>query len=61
MKGESQNKTIDAKQGLPAGRQGGFLQLLLLILLALLIMKFLGITVSEVIYWFKSFFGSVLR
>ena len=54
MKGESQNKTIDAKQG-------GFLQLLLLILLALLIMKFLGITVSEVIYWFKSFFGSVLR
>ena len=42
-------------------KQGGFLKIIILIILALLIMKLSGITVSEVIDWFKSFFGSVLK
>ena len=41
--------------------EGGFLQLIILIIIALLIMKYLGITVSGVIDWFVSFFGSVLK
>lgn len=52
---------MNTKQGLPAGRQGGFLELIIFILVALLIMKYFDITISEVIYWFKSFFASVLR
>lgn len=54
MEGESDNKIRENKQG-------GFLEIIIFILLALFIMKILGITVSEVIYWFKSFFASVLR
>ncbi|MBI2594815.1 MAG: hypothetical protein HYW38_00960 [Candidatus Colwellbacteria bacterium] len=42
-------------------KQGGFLELIIFILVALLIMKYFDITISEVIYWFKSFFASVLR
>lgn len=57
MKGERHN----TNQGLPAARQGGFLEFIIFILVALLIMKYMGLTVSEVIDWFKSFFGSVLR
>jgi hypothetical protein len=40
-------------------KRGGFLQIIIFIIVALLIMKFLGVTVSEVVDWFKSFFGSV--
>ncbi len=42
-------------------RQGGFLEIIIFILIVLLIMKYFDITLSEVIFWFKSFFGSVLR
>ena len=54
MKGESGNKLKDSKQG-------GFLELIVLVIIALLIMKYLGLTISEVVTWFKDFFGSVLR
>ena len=39
----------------------GFLQIILVIIIALLIMKYFGITVSGIYNWFMSFFGSVLR
>ncbi|MFA6256923.1 MAG: hypothetical protein WCT29_01285 [Candidatus Paceibacterota bacterium] len=42
-------------------KQGGFLELIVVILIALFLMKYFDITISEVVYWFKSFFGSVLR
>lgn len=42
-------------------KEGGFLQIIILIIIALLIMKYLGITVSGLIDWFSSFFASVLR
>jgi len=42
-------------------KQGGFLELIIFILVALLIMKYFDITISEILYWFKSFFGNVLK
>ena len=42
-------------------KQSGIIQIIVLILIALLIMKFLDITVSEVINWFKTTFGSILK
>ncbi|HEY4513202.1 MAG TPA: hypothetical protein VJH06_01680 [Candidatus Paceibacterota bacterium] len=42
-------------------KQGGFLEIIVLIIIALLIMKYFGITVSGVINWFQTFFASVLR
>jgi len=42
-------------------KKGGFLQIIIIIVIALLIMKYLGITVSGVIDWFMSFFSSVLK
>jgi len=64
MKGERHNKINNMQnnqKGLPAGRQGGFLELIVLIIVALLIMKYMGLTVSEVVDWFKDFFAGVLR
>ncbi|MDP9249547.1 MAG: hypothetical protein M3M85_03515 [bacterium] len=57
MKGESYNKPMNMKNN----KQGGFLELIVLIIVALLIMKYMGVTVSETVDWFKDFFGSVLR
>lgn len=42
-------------------KQGGFLQVIIIIIIALVIMKFLGITLSGVFNWFLAFFRSVLR
>ena len=42
-------------------KKGGFIKLIILILFTLLIMKYFGVTISEAINWFKSFFGSILR
>jgi hypothetical protein len=39
----------------------GFIELLVVIIVALLLMRYLGITVSGVINWFTAFFRSVLR
>ena len=57
MKGERDNKINNTQNN----KQGGFLELIVLIIVALLIMKYLGLTVSEVVDWFKDFFGGVLR
>lgn len=42
-------------------KEGGFIQLIILILIALLIMKYYGVTVTDSINWFKDYFSSVLR
>ncbi|MDR3519943.1 MAG: hypothetical protein P4L63_03620 [Candidatus Pacebacteria bacterium] len=42
-------------------KEGGFIELIILIIIALLIMKYFGITISGVVNWFESFFRSVLR
>ncbi|MFA5841165.1 MAG: hypothetical protein WC847_02755 [Candidatus Paceibacterota bacterium] len=42
-------------------KQGGFIQIIIFIIVALLIMKYFGITISGVINWFTSFFSGVLR
>jgi hypothetical protein len=49
------------KEDGPLSKQGGFIELIILIVIALLLMKYLGITVSGVINWFMSFFRSVFR
>lgn len=56
-----QNKILVPSMAGKNKNEGGFLQLIILIIIALLIMKYLGITVSGVIDWFISFFGSVLK
>jgi hypothetical protein len=42
-------------------KSGGFLQIIILILVALFIMKYSGVTISGLVYWFKTTFASVLR
>ncbi|KKR42936.1 MAG: hypothetical protein UU10_C0011G0015 [Parcubacteria group bacterium GW2011_GWF1_40_6] len=42
-------------------KDGGFLQIIIVIIIALLIMKYFGVTISEVVIWFKTFFASVLK
>jgi len=41
--------------------QGGFIELIVVIIVALLVMRYFGVTISGVIHWFTSFFASVLR
>lgn len=42
-------------------KQSGFLKIIILIVIALLLMKYFNITISGVIDWFTSFFGNVLK
>jgi hypothetical protein len=42
-------------------KNGGFLQFIILILILLFIMKFLGLSISDVIDWFKTTFRDVLK
>ncbi|MBI5139726.1 hypothetical protein HZA26_03915 [Candidatus Nomurabacteria bacterium] len=42
-------------------KKGGFLQIIVLILIALFIMKYSNVTVSDLVLWFKTTFGDVLR
>jgi uncharacterized protein involved in cysteine biosynthesis len=42
-------------------KEGGFLEIIIIIIIALLIMRYFGITVSGVVDWFMGFFRSVLR
>jgi hypothetical protein len=39
----------------------GFIEIIILIVIALLLMKYFGITISGVVEWFKTFFANVLR
>jgi uncharacterized protein involved in cysteine biosynthesis len=54
-------KEIENKKEKIASTQGGFLELIIFIIIALLLMKYFGITISSVVNWFESFFRSVLR
>ncbi len=40
---------------------GGFIQIIISLVIVLFIMKYAGVTVSDVINWFKTTFGDVLR
>jgi len=42
-------------------KNGGFVELIIIILIALFIMKYTGVTVSDVIAWFQNTFSGVLR
>ena len=42
-------------------KEGGIVEIIILIIIALLIMRYFGITVSGVVDWFLGFFRSVLR
>jgi hypothetical protein len=52
---------IQNNKGGHASTQGGFIELIILIIIALLLMKYFNITISGVINWFETFFKSVLR
>ncbi len=41
-------------------KEGGFLKLVILIIVALIIMKYLHISLSDILNWFKTLFKSVL-
>ncbi len=42
-------------------KEDGFIQLIVLVVIALLLMKYYGVTITESIEWFKNYFSSVLR
>ncbi len=42
-------------------KSGGFIQIILLIVIALFVMKYFGITISGVFNWFVNTFQNVLR
>ena len=42
-------------------QKGGFIQLIILIIVGLIVLKFLNLTISDVFYYFKTFFADVLR
>jgi hypothetical protein len=42
-------------------KQGGLIEIIIVIIIALFLMKYFGITISGVINWFESFFRGVLR
>ena len=42
-------------------QSAGFIQIIIVIIVVLFILKFLGLTLSDVINWFKTTFESVLR
>ena len=52
MKNNTKNKENEEK---------GFIEIIILIIVALLLMKYFGVTISGVINWFTSFFSSVLK
>ena len=42
-------------------QSAGFIQIIIAIIVVLFILKFLGLTLSDVINWFKTTFEGVLR
>lgn len=42
-------------------KKSGFIQIIILIVLALVVMKFFDITISDAVNWFKTFFQDVLK
>ena len=49
------------KDNLKNNQQGGIIEIIVLIIVALFVMKFLGITISGVINWFTTTFHNVLQ
>lgn len=41
-------------------RNSGFLQIIVAVVVLLFVLRFFGLTISELYYWFKSLFFSVL-
>ena len=60
VKYNSMKKIMKNKKG-DLSAQAGFIQIIIVIIIALFIMKYLGITVSGVISWFMTTFENVLR
>mgnify|MGYP001574961308 CR=1 FL=1 len=42
-------------------KEGGFIQIIVLVVIALLVMKYYGITITIAFNWFKDYFSSVLQ
>ncbi len=42
-------------------QQGGFIQLIIAIIILLFIMKYTGVTLSDIVNWFANTFHTVLR
>ena len=42
-------------------KQGGLIELIIIIIIALLLMKYFNITISSVVNWFRDFFATVFR
>ncbi len=42
-------------------KNGGFFQLIILIIVALFILKYTGLTIGDVVNWFKTTFSGVFR
>jgi hypothetical protein len=56
------------KNILKRNKEGGFIELIVLVVIALLLMKYFGVTVSmvldwakEFVEWFKTFFKDILK
>lgn len=45
----------------PSRNQSGFIELIILIIIFLFILKYMDLTISDVVYWFKDTFQEVLR
>jgi len=50
---------IKNEEGGPASTQGGFLKLIIFIIIALFLMKYFKISLSDVLDWLKALFNSV--
>jgi hypothetical protein len=50
------NKLNDASRA-----QGGFLKLIIFIIVALLLLKYFNISLSDIIHWIESFFKTVFK
>jgi len=47
------------KEDEPASTQGGFLKLIIFIIIALFLMKYFGISFSDIVDWIKNLFNNV--
>ena len=55
------DKRQSSQGGLPRNRQAGFIELIIVILVFLFILKYMGLSISDVVNWFKDTFQEVLR
>lgn len=55
------NSNIKNKQAGPASTQGGFLRLIIVIIIALFLMKYFKVSISDVFNWIKTLFDSIFN